>query len=284
MTPIRSLSGLTRNCLVGLSLTISLTISPSAHAVQPLDDSSLSEVRGRDGVSFAVNVNANIGSVQIGTTDSAGNAASLNLNNVLATGTVTTTVDLTAGTSGTASYINWAFPDIVTTKPFQFGFDLLVTANGSSFGTGVQFQNISLSGSSFQMTPSVNTGITFGMGIETQVGSVLLQPNGRGNTTGQMSVTGISIGAAGSNGTAPWIVADINAQPGIINIVSDANGNPNLQFGIGWPTAGGSAPSSGSLQVNNITFTTPGGDVNLGSSSIGSIQVQYLNVRLKTGS
>lgn len=260
-----------------------LALSPlfaRAGDLQALDDTALADVRGRDGVSFAVNTNVNIGSVTIGVTDDLSNPASLNLNNVNFNGTVATTMDLTAGANGTPSYINWAFPDFITTHPLQFGFDLLVNADGTSLGTGVQLQNIALNGSSFQMTPYVNTGITFGMGLNLQVGSILLQPNGRGVSTGQMSFSGVSLSAAGSNGSAPWVLADINTQPGLINIVTDANGDPNLQFGIGTPATPGSAPS-GSLQINNVTFTTPSGDVNLGSSSIGSIQVQYLNVRFK---
>ena len=275
LIPHRTISCLTLTALGATAFTA------MAGDLQPLDDGALSEIRGRDGVSFAVNANVNIGSISIGVTDTDANPATLNMNNVNVTGTIATTMDLVGGTNGSPSYINWAFPDITTTNPLQFGFDLLVNANGTSLGTGVQLQNVSLNGSSFQMTPYINTGITFGMGVNLQIGNALLQPNGRGNTAGQMSLSGISLSAAGSNGSAPWVLADINAQPGIINIVTDANGNPNLQWGIGWPTAGAgtAAPSSGSLQVNNVTFTTPDGTVNLGSSSIGSMQVQYLNVR-----
>jgi hypothetical protein len=252
----------------------------NATDLKPLDDADLSDVRGRDGVSFGVNLNANIGNVTLGATDSAGNAGSIMLNNVIVSGTIASTLDLTAGINGNPSYINWASPNIAGANSIQFGFDLAVNANGTTLGTGVQFQNVAFGGSSLQMTPYVNGGITFGSQLSLQVGNVLLQPNGRGITTGQMAISGLVIGAAGSNGTAPWVTADINAQPGIINIVTDSSGNPNLQWGIGWPTASGTAPA-GSLQISNITFTTPDGNVNLGSSSIGSMQIQYLNVKLK---
>jgi hypothetical protein len=246
--------------------------------VQPLDDAALSDVRGGDGVSFAINLNANIGSVTIGSTDTDGNPATLSQNNVIVTGTIASTLDLTAGAAGTPSYINWVFPSIAGANNLQFGYDLLVNANGSSFGTSVQLQNLAFGGSSMQMTPYINTGITFGLGLNLQIGNILLQPNGRGIAAGQMDLSGIVVSAAGSGGTAPWILADINAQPGVINVVTDTSGNPNLQWGIGWPTTPGTAPS-GSVTINNITFTTPDGNVNLGSSSIGGMQIQYLNIK-----
>ena len=258
-----------------------ICINADATGLQPLDDSALSDIRGRDGVSFGVNLNVNIGSVIVGATDSASNPATIALNNVVVTGTVASTLDVTAGASGNPSYLNWAFPSIAGANNLQFGYDLAITANGSTFGTGVQLQNMAFGGTSMQLTPYTNGGVTFGLGLDLQIGNLLLQPNGRGNTTGQMNLSGIAISAAGSNGTAPWALADVNAQPGIFNIAVDSSGNPNLQWGIGWPTTPGTAPS-GSLQINNITFATPEGNVNLGSSSIGSIQIQYLNIRFKS--
>jgi hypothetical protein len=176
--------------------------------------------------------------------------------------------------------MNWASPIIDGANNLQFGYDLLVNANGSSLGTGVQMQNIVFGGSSLQLTSNASGGVSLGLGLNLSIGDVLLQPNGRGNTNGQLALSGIVIGAAGSNGTAPWVLADINAQPGVLNVVNDASGNSEVQLGIGWPTTPGTAPS-GSLQIGNITFTTPNGNVNLGSSSIGSMQIQYLNVKLK---
>ena len=267
-------------CLMVLACA-SISLSVAASGLQPLDDTALSDIRGRDGVSFGVNLNANIGSVIVGATDSASNPATIALNNVIVTGTIASTLDVTAGTTGNPSFLNWAFPTIGGANNLQFGYDLAVTANGSTYGTGVQLQNMAFGGTSMQLTPYASGGVTFGIGLDLQIGNLLLQPNGRGNTTGQMNISGIAIGAAGSNGTAPWVLADVNAQPGIFSVAVDSSGNPNLQWGIGWPTTPGTAPS-GSLQINNITFTTPDGNVNLGSSSIGSIQIQYLNVRFKS--
>jgi len=253
----------------------------AAADLKALDDLALSDVRGQDGVSFGVNLNANIGAVTLSATDTAANPGAIALNNVLVTGTVASTLDIVAGAAGTPSYINWAYPTLNGANNLQFGFDLAVTANGSTLGTGVQFQNLAFSGTSLQLTPSVSGGVNFGLALNVGIGDVLLQPNGRGITTGQMDVNGVTISAAGSNGAAAWMLSNITTQPGILNIVTDASGTPNIQLGIGWASTPGSAPA-GSLQVNNITFNTPGGNVSLGASSIGSIQIQYMNIRFKT--
>lgn len=257
-----------------------LCTAARAGDLKRLDDSALSDVRGRDGVSFAVNLNTAIGSVTLGTSDSAANAATLALNNVIATGTVASTLDVLSGGSTGPNYISFAFPNLSGANTLQYGFDLAVTDNGTTFGTGVQLHNLAFGGTNFQMTPYATGGVTFGMGLNLGIGDVLLQPNGRGNTVGQMDINGLTISASGSNGTAPWQLANINTQPGLFNVVTDANGTTTLQWGIGWASTPGTAPA-GSLQINNITFTTPDGNVNLGSSSIGSMQIQYLNVRLK---
>jgi len=260
-----------------LALT-SFCTQVGATDLQPLDDSALSDVHGRDGVSFAVSLNANIGSETIGASDSLGNAATMSLNNFTVNGSIASTLDLTASTSGGANFINWAFPNIAGVNNLQLGYDLLINADGASFGTSVLMQNVGFGGTSVQLSPNINTGVTFGLGLNLQVGNLLLQPNGQGVTSGQMSLSGIVIGAAGSNGSAPWILADVNAQPGNLNVVTDTSGNTNLQWTIGWPTTPGTAPA-GSVSIGNITFTTPDGNVNLGSSSIGSMQIQYLSVK-----
>lgn len=265
---------------VSLLLNIVSTLA-NAGNLQPLDDTALSDVRGRDGVSFAIKLNANIGSLTVGVTDTASNPATLNLNNVVVTGTVASTLDVTAGTTTTPSYVNIGFPIIGGANNLQFGYDLLVNANGTILGTGVQLTDVAFGGTSLQMTPYSTGGLAFGLGLNLQIGDLVLQPNGRGVNVGQMDINKIVIGAAGSNGRSPWVLADINSQPGILNVVTDASGTQNLQWGIGWSTTPGTAPS-GSLDISNITFTTPTGNVNLGSSSIGSIQIQYLNVKLKT--
>jgi hypothetical protein len=69
----------------------------------------------------------------------------------------------------------------------------------------------------------------------------------------------------------------VTGQAGIFNVRTDAAGNPSMHIGIGWPDANG-APA-GTLQIGNISFQSTAGNVDLGSSRIGSIQLQYLDVK-----
>jgi len=251
----------------------------SAAEMQTLDDEALSDVRGRDGLSFGANLNANIGSATLGMSDSLGNPTTLSLNNLTVTGTVAWALDVISGTSGSPGFVNLAYPDIGGTNNLQIFTNMAITAEGSTFGTGISLQNMAFNGSSMQWTPATVGGINFGLSVGLEIGNILLQPNGVGNTSGQMNISGIQIGAAGNAGN-PWVLADIAAQPGIFNVNTDASGNPYVQMGIGWPTSGSTA-QAGSLQLGNIAFNTPNGNVNIGSSSIGSMQIQYLNIKLK---
>lgn len=247
--------------------------------MQVLNDEALSDVRGGDGLSLLLNLNTIIGSSTIGLSDSAGNPATLSMNNLVLTGPIAATVDLSAGASGSPDFVGVAFPNVGANN-LQISYGLAITANGSTLGTGIALQNFGFGGSNMQWTPAATTdGFTFGLGLNLAIGNVLLQPNGVGNSSGQMSLSGIQIGAAG-NATAPWVLADVAAQPGIFSVNTDASGNQYVQVGIGWPT-GQNVAASGSLQINNVTFTTPTGNVNLGNSSIGSMQIQYLNVKFK---
>jgi hypothetical protein len=69
----------------------------------------------------------------------------------------------------------------------------------------------------------------------------------------------------------------VTGQAGIFNVRTDAAGNPSMHIGIGWPDANGA--SAGTLQIGNIGFQSTAGNVDLGSSRIGSIQLQYLDVK-----
>jgi hypothetical protein len=69
----------------------------------------------------------------------------------------------------------------------------------------------------------------------------------------------------------------------VINALNDENG-PRLHIGIDWPDAryGNGQASAGSIVVDNISFVSPGQPtVDLGSSRIGSVQIQYLDIKFK---
>ncbi len=268
LAPALALLGLCSACTLGL-----------AQPLQPLGDAALSEVGGRDGVNFAVDLNTHIGSVVVGTYDTAGNAASLARNNFSATGTLLASLQVLRGTPGSPDLIDWSFPDIATTKPLQVAYDLAVSANGSTFGTSITFQNIVLAGSSMQWTTAATGGVAFGMAINTSIDQLLLQPNGRSSSDGQMALSGVKLGGAVAG--QPWVLADVAAQPGAFHVVADGSGGAHIEWGIGWPSVAAEAPL-GTLKIDNLTLTTPTGPVDLGSSSIGSMQIQYLNIKFKS--
>jgi hypothetical protein len=270
-------------CIIG-GLCCSGTVAVAAD-MQPLSDEVLSDIRGGDGISFLANLNITSNAFTLGVSDTAGNPATLAFNNIAITGPAAWTLDVVGG-GASSDFVNFGIPAIGFSNPLSMSFDLAVTANGSTFGTGVSFQNMLFNGSSLQLTPNTVSGVNFGLGLNMAVGNVLLQPNGVGNTSGQMSFSGITVGAAttgapNSVGIAPWVIADLVAQPGIFAAAVDSGGNPYIEIGIGWPT-GPTPAASGSIQINDIKFATPSGNVDLGASSIGSMQIQYLNIKLKS--
>ncbi|MFZ6748589.1 DUF6160 family protein [Undibacterium sp. Ren11W] len=247
--------------------------------LQTLNDDALSDVQGRDGVSFLLGLNANIGSINLGVYDSDNNPASIILNKVALTGTLGVKFDILPSVPGMPDLINISLPDIASDYPLQYAYDLEIVANGRSLGTSVTYQNMSYVGSSMQWTTSGSGGLAFGLALKMSAENIFLQPNGRGNSSGQMAVNGFKVSNADGTGT-PWVIADVASQPGSFRVVNDANGNSSFQMGIAWPDVQKDAPA-GSLHVDNISFTTPTGKVDLGSSSIGSMQIQYLNVKFK---
>ncbi|MFI4939997.1 MAG: DUF6160 family protein [Burkholderiales bacterium] len=287
---------LTRLCIIsGLCCSGATAVAADMEA---LSDEALSDVRGGDGISFAANVNFNAGAFTLGgftdtngyhgVTDTGGNPASLAMNNLAITGVFVSTFDIVSGAAmGIPDYVNLAFPILGPgVNVFNISYDQAINDNGNTFGTGVTIQNLAFNGSSLQLSPNASGGVGFGVSLNMAIDNVLLQPTGVGNSAGQMSFSGIKLGAASGGFPStvpndPWVLADLAAQPGIFTIAVDSDSNPYVELGIGWPT--GSTPAqSGSLQINDIKFTTPSGNIDIGASSIGSIQIQYLNIKLKS--
>ena len=117
------------------------------------------------------------------------------------------------------------------------------------------------------------------------IGQWALRPNGRGNTAGQLALDNIRIGATDENGNftgQPWVIADVARQPALVNAQADESG-PRLHIGIGWPDAqyGSGQAASGGIEIGKISFTAPTGNVDLGSSRIGNIQINYLDIKFR---
>jgi hypothetical protein len=249
--------------------------------LRELDDAALSDVQGRDGVSFLLGLNAHIGSTVLGVTDSDANPAAIVMSNLALTGTIAASWRVMQGAPGMPDFVNVTLPNIAGTNSMQYAYDLGILANGRTLGTSIMFENMSFGGSSTQWTTAANGGAAFGLGLNMGVDNIYLRPNGRDSSVGQMNVSGVKVTGVGEAGVlTPWVIADVANQPGFFKVGLDDSGNSQFQMGIGWPDVKKDAPS-GSLQIDNISFATPTGNVSLGSSSIGSMQLQYLTVKFK---
>lgn len=249
-----------------------------------MSDEALSNEAGRGGITFVSSLNVGM-NYSFAAYDAHDVDAYIRHDNFLTTGTFILTFDIKQDESGQFEYANWQIPhasDVTNTKPLQTGYNLVIDSNGKMLGTHVQYQDIVLAGSSAQMltgTPD-GGGLTYGISADVGVGQMLFSPNGLTNPEGQMVISGVQLGSTTDG--APWAVADLKTQPGTFRVVSDSNGESHLQWGIGWPT-GATEAATGRLSIANVAFMDASGvpAVNLGSSSIGSMQIQHLNVRIR---
>ena len=273
-----------------------------AQGMVPLNDETLSSVQGRDGLSFDLSNFSMSGDARFTYFAPSPSTASAYIGNVFLTRSDDTAnpfsdpyrFDIIRGPAGTADFVNLAFPENASgLQRWQAAFDWGVNADGVAFeGGSVVVKDAAFYGGGWQWTtPRIGEGLAFGLGLRMDVGNILLRPRGRDDitladpatVTEQMNISGIRIGAVDSDGNflnTPWRIADVNAQPGIFNAVTDASGQSRLHFGIDWPDANGAA--TGSVQIDKIAFRSDTtGNVDLGSSRIGSIQIQYLDVRVR---
>lgn len=284
------------------SCALILLACTAAHGMQPLNDSALSTVQGRDGVSFDLSnfsmsgdarftyhapgpaaASAYIGNVYLSRSDDPDNEFSDPYR-----------FEVRKGATGLADVLHLSRPENANgLKRWQAAFDWGVSADNMNFeGGSIVVKDAVFYGGGTQLTtPRYSDGFAFGTALRVDIGNILLRPRGRDDitqaepatVTEQLNLRGIRIGEVDSNGTflnTPWRIADVTSQPGIINAVTDSAGNARLRIGIDWPDANG-APLGG-LQIDNISFRSDvTGNLDLGSSRIGSIQLQYLDIRVR---
>jgi hypothetical protein len=165
---------------------------------------------------------------------------------------------------------------------------------GSDFlGGTLQVTDLTMKGGGFHVSPSLipdTEGIAFGLGTQLDIASLSVYPRGRDATgvidTGDaLAITGIHLADANTGGA--WMLADVDRHPGLINAATDASGS-YLHLQVGWPTTADPVPAA-TLSIANISFTTAGVGgappvvTNLGAASIASMQINYLDVKLRTG-
>jgi hypothetical protein len=269
-----------------------------AAALEPLPDSALSRIGGRDGMSFNLSNFAMSGNavLRYTTPDNRGSLGIGKLSasrsdNVDAPFADPYRLDVIPGGPGRADIVNIAMPqNLLGREAWQMAFDFDAGDNGIVVNGGsVILKDLIYYGGGFQWsTPAAGDGLAFGLSTRMEIGSLALQPNGRDAAGEAMVLSNVRIGAATEDGSAPvapWRLADVSAQAGIFNARTDEAGNARLHIGINWPEAGAAA-AAGTLQIGNISFRSDAGgtvapNVDLGSSRIGSIQLQYLDIKFR---
>jgi hypothetical protein len=294
------MSACRRVALRAVFALMALALGGAARAadMQALRDSELADVRGSNGVAFNLVGFSLSGPLSI--TYTSPNGAALSLSNLAlsrsddpdATFTDPYTFKL-VGRPGLADAMQLSEPlNAQGRLKWQFAADWRVQADGITHEGGALVINdlVSRAGQLTLTTPATPgvDGVAFGLKLNLDIGDLLLRPRGRADGAEELRLHGIRLGAAAEDGTllgTPWALADATLQPGILNAVTDADGKASLHVGIGWPTTAAGAPI-GSLVVDNISFksdTLPGGVMDLGVSRIGTLQIQYLDVKLRPG-
>ena len=276
-----------------LTVCAALPALAMADGLRPLNDSALSDVRGRDGVSFDLNGFSMNGDLRVtytrpdGASIWAGNP-SASRSDSAAPFSDPYRFDIVRSNNGLADVAQFNLPQNANgEQKWQLAYDFGVNADGiDRDGGSIVVSDMVLYGGGWQFsTPRTQDGLALGLAMRTDIGQWALRPNGRANTVGQMALDNIRIGATDDNGNftgQPWVIADVARQPALVNAQADDSG-PRLHIGISWPDAqyGSGQTGSGGIEVGKISFTAPGGNVDLGSSRIGNIQINYLDIRFR---
>ncbi|MCE3262803.1 MAG: hypothetical protein K0R43_1882 [Pseudoduganella sp.] len=264
-----------------------------AQGLRPLSDTALSDVRGRDGVSFDLSGYAMSGDLRVTYTRPDG--ASIWAANPSASRSDSAQpfadpyrFDIVRGPPGLADIAQLSLPQNAGgEQKWQLAYDFGVNADGiGREGGAVVVSDLALYGGGWQFsTPRTQDGLAFGAALRMDIGAWSLRPNGRANSGGQLALENVRIGAtddAGNFTGLPWAIADVVRQPAVVNALADASG-PRLHIGIGAPDAqyGSGQAASGGIEIGRISFTAPGGSVDLGASRIGNIQINYLDIRFR---
>lgn len=270
----------------------------AAQGLQSLEDADLSHVAGRDGVAFNLKGFSMSGPLTLSYISPEAGAPSLSLGNLWLSrsddeaNTFSDPYRLNiVGRPGLADVIRISNPEnALGLVQWQLAADLSIKASGSTFEGGtLLLKDVAFYGGGLDITtpatPGVE-GVAFGLALRVDVGHLILRPRARDDLTvadpasvsEQLRISGIHIGTADGK---PWAIADATTQPGIFNAVTDANGQSFLHLGIDWSSAP-QGPAVGRVVIDNIAFKSDvTGNLDLGSSRINAIQLQYLDVKFR---
>ena len=283
----------------------------ATHAMQALQDDELAAVRGADGIAFNLNNFSLTSSLTnpLSLTYLSPNGGSMTLSNIDLSRT--DDPDQFADPYQLSLQSRTNLPDVIAiafplnptgSQAWSLTTDFAncdaVTAgacSGTNFQGGtLQVLNLTMKGGGLYVSPTTlaNTdGIAFGLGTQLDIASLAVYSRGRDasgviDTGDQLLVKDIHLADANTGGA--WMLADLNTHPGLINAETDATGS-YLHVQIGWPTTSDPVPAA-TLSIQNITFTTAGVNgaapsiTSIGGASIASLQINYLDIKLRTGS
>ena len=291
-------------------LVASVLGAQAIHAMTPLADADLQAVRGA-GIAFNLQNFSFTGDVGLTYEGKAGQSIALNKltfsrsDDAAATFTDPYVMKLYTRV-GLPDVIQWTEPlNVNGLLKWQFATDWKITTPDSVFdGGSLIVRDLQSYGGRFEMTTPRTAGaegVVWGSAIRMDIGDVLIRPRGRDDitnpdapgATNQLRIQGIHISDA-TDSNAPWVLADVTAQPGIFNAVTE-DGQSYLHLGIEWATDPDVPTPAGKVVIDNITFRNDTATymdpmtgaatnaLNLGSSSIGSMQIQYLDLKMHAG-
>ncbi|MBV8123848.1 MAG: hypothetical protein JO370_07170, partial [Paucibacter sp.] len=291
-------------------LAIGATYCASAQALTPISDEEMALVRGQDGIAFNLLGFSLFGpnlSFALSSSKGDPNPFALTLSDIsisrsddpASTYSDPYTLTLTQRGNGLSDVITLTEPQNALGKlEWQFAANFSLYDGNTSFnGGGLLVQNLRSYGNSVSIASSSDPstqGIELGLQLQFNIGAISLRPNGLGDITKlndpnqpeQLSFEGIHLAAAtvsGTLGTTPWVLANVTSQPLTVNTIANADGTASLHFNLAWPAAGYTAPA-GSLAIDDINFASAAGaSMDLGSSHIGSMQIQYMDIKFRTG-
>jgi hypothetical protein len=284
--------------------------APAGHAMQPLQDDELAAVRGADGIAFNLSNFSltSIASNPLSLTYLSPNGSSLTLSGLDLSRTddadqFADPYSLTLQSRGTLpDMIAIDFPlNAAGNQKWSLTADFAncdaVTAGactGTNFlGGTLQVTDLTMKGGGLYVAPTAladTQGIAFGLGTQLDIASLSVYSHGRAadgtiDASDALTISGIHLADANTGG--PWMLADLDKHPGLINADTDATGS-YLHIQVGWPTTADPVPAA-ALRIDNITFTTVGVSgaaattTNLGSASIASMQINYVDIKFRTG-
>jgi hypothetical protein len=296
--------------LTGVSIGASSAAPAPEHGMQPLRDEELAAVRGADGIAFNLSNFSLFSNLDnpLTLTYQSPNGSALTLSGLDLSRTddadhFADPYQLTLRSRpGLPDVIAIDFPlNIAGNQKWALTADFshcdLMSAGvctGSNFvGGTMQVTDLTMKGGGLYVSPSLladTEGIALGLGTQLDIGSLSIFSRGRAadgtiDSSDKLVISGIHLADASTGGA--WMLADLDRHPGLLNAATDATGS-YLHLQVGWPTTSDPVPAA-ALRIDNITFTTAGLNgaaatvTNLGSASIASMQINYIDIKFRAG-